>query len=68
MASPPREHKERLDRVLVSQGLVSSREAAARRVLAGGVPVDGIMVDKRAKLVLPDARIEIVRPASFVSR
>jgi len=68
MASPLREHKERLDRVLVSQGLVPSREAAARRVLAGGVSVDGVMVDKPAKLVLPDARIEFVRPASFVSR
>ena len=68
MASPPRVHKERLDRVLVAQGLVPSREAAARTVLAGGVLVDGIMVDKPAKLVPPDARIEIVRPASFVSR
>jgi len=68
MAPSPRDHKERLDRVLVSQGLVPSREAAARRVLAGGVSVDGIMVDKPAKLVLPDARIEIVRPAPFVSR
>jgi 23S rRNA (cytidine1920-2'-O)/16S rRNA (cytidine1409-2'-O)-methyltransferase len=68
MASPPREHKARLDCVLVAQGLVSSREAAARRVLAGGVLVDGIMVDKPAKLVLPNARIEIARPASFVSR
>jgi 23S rRNA (cytidine1920-2'-O)/16S rRNA (cytidine1409-2'-O)-methyltransferase len=47
---------------------VSSREAAARTVLAGGVSVDGIMVDKPAKLVLPDARIEIVQPPSFVSR
>ena len=68
MASPPREQKARLDCVLVAQGLVSSREAAARRVLAGGVLVDGIMVDKPAKLVSPDARIEIARPASFVSR
>ena len=68
MASPPRERKARLDCVLVAQGLVSSREAAARRVLAGGVLVDGIMVDKPAKLVSPDARIEIARPASFVSR
>ena len=68
MASLPRIHKERLDRVLMAQGLVSSREAAARTVLAGGVSVDGIMVDKPAKLVSPDARIEIVRPASFVSR
>jgi 23S rRNA (cytidine1920-2'-O)/16S rRNA (cytidine1409-2'-O)-methyltransferase len=68
MASPSRVHKERLDRVLVAQGLVPSREAAARTVLAGGVSVDGVMVDKPAKLVSPDARIEIVRPASFVSR
>jgi 23S rRNA (cytidine1920-2'-O)/16S rRNA (cytidine1409-2'-O)-methyltransferase len=68
MASPSRVHKERLDRVLMAQGLVPSREAAARTVLAGGVSVDGVMVDKPAKLVSPDARIEIVRPASFVSR
>ena len=68
MASSSRVHKERLDCVLVAQGLVPSREVAARTVLAGGVSVDGIMVDKPAKLVLPDARIEIVRPPSFVSR
>jgi 23S rRNA (cytidine1920-2'-O)/16S rRNA (cytidine1409-2'-O)-methyltransferase len=68
MASPSRVHKERLDRVLVAHGLVPSREAAARTVLAGGVSVDGVMVDKPAKLVSPAARIEIVRPASFVSR
>jgi len=68
MASPSRVHKERLDRELVAQGLVPSREAAARTVLAGGVSVDGVMVDKPAKLVSPAARIEIVRPASFVSR
>jgi 23S rRNA (cytidine1920-2'-O)/16S rRNA (cytidine1409-2'-O)-methyltransferase len=68
MDSFRRVHKERLDRVLVAQGLIQSREAAARTVLAGGVLVDGIMVDKPAKLVLPNARIEIARSASFVSR
>ena len=68
MASPSRVHKERLDRVLMVQGLVPSREAAARIVLAGGVSVDGIMVDKPATLVPLDARIEIVQPALFVSR
>ncbi|HKO31084.1 MAG TPA: TlyA family RNA methyltransferase [Nitrospiraceae bacterium] len=68
MASTPRPHKERLDRVLMVQGLVSSREAAAKTVLAGGVSVDGIMVDKPAKLVRLDARIEVVQPALFVSR
>ena len=68
MASLPRAHKERLDCVLAAQGLVPSREAAARTILAGGVSVDGIMVDKPAKLVSLDARIEIVRPALYVSR
>ena len=68
MASLPRVHKERLDRLLTAQGFVPSREAAARTVLAGGVSVDGIMVDKPAKLVPLDARIEISQPALFVSR
>jgi len=54
--------------VLVAQGLVPSREAAARTVLAGGVSVDGVVVDKPAKLVPTGARVEIVRRASFVSR
>ena len=68
MTSTPRVHKERFDRVLMVQGLVPSREAASRTILAGGVSVDGIMVDKPAKLVPSDARIEIMRAASFVSR
>ncbi len=68
MSSTHRIRKERLDRVLLQQGLVSSREAAARAVLAGGVSVDGMMVDKPAKLVSLDARIEVVQPALFVSR
>src|SRR5687768_5102934 len=61
-------HKERLDCVLAAQGLVPSREAAARTILAGGVSVNGTVVDKPAKLVPLDARIEIVQPALFVSR
>ncbi len=60
--------KERLDRLLVHQGLVASREAAARAILAGGVLVDGVMVDKPAKLVARGARIEIEHAAPFVSR
>jgi len=68
MASLPRVHKERLDRMLAAQGLVPSRDAAARTVLAGGVSVDGVIVNKPAKLVPLDARIEIVQPALFVSR
>lgn len=60
--------KERLDRLLVSQGLATSREVAARTILAGGVLVDGAVVDKPAKLVLSDAVIEIKQAARFVSR
>lgn len=66
-AKPPVE-KERLDRLLVHQGLVASREAAVRTILAGGVLVDGTLVDKPARLVARDARIEIERAAPFVSR
>jgi 23S rRNA (cytidine1920-2'-O)/16S rRNA (cytidine1409-2'-O)-methyltransferase len=36
--------------------------------LAGGVIVDGAIVDKPAKLVPLDARIEIEKPAPYVSR
>src|ERR1043166_3688874 len=68
MASTPRARKERLDRVLMVQGLVSSRETAARTVLAGGISVDGVIVDKPAKLVPLDAKIKVVQPALFVSR
>lgn len=68
MAATPRARKERLDRVLLVQGLVPSREAAARTVLAREVSVDGVMVDKPSKLVSPDAQIEIAKPALFVSR
>ena len=60
--------KERLDRLLVTQGLVISREVAARTILAGGVLVDGAVVDKPAKLVPLDARIEVEKPAPYVSR
>jgi 23S rRNA (cytidine1920-2'-O)/16S rRNA (cytidine1409-2'-O)-methyltransferase len=60
--------KERLDRLLVSHGLASSREVAVRTILAGGVLVDGTMVDKPAKLVSRGARVEIERGTPFVSR
>jgi len=68
MTASARIPKERLDRLLVSQGLAVSREIAARTVLAGGVLVDGIVVDKPAKLVSPHSRIDIEKPAPYVSR
>jgi 23S rRNA (cytidine1920-2'-O)/16S rRNA (cytidine1409-2'-O)-methyltransferase len=64
---PPAE-KERLDRLLVQHGLVDSREVAVRTILAGGVSVDGVIVDKPARLVARGACIEIERAAPFVSR
>lgn len=68
MAASARILRERLDRLLVSQGLAVSREIAARTVLAGGVLVDGIVVDKPAKLVSLHSRIDVEKPAPFVSR
>jgi len=68
MTSPRHSSRERLDTLLVSLGLAPSRENAVRTVLAGGVLVDGNVVDKPAKLVARDARIEVCRPAPFVSR
>ena len=68
MSVKPPTDKERLDRVLVEQGLAASREAAVRTILTGGVFVDGAMVDKPAKMVSRGARIEVERGAPFVSR
>ena len=68
MHPKPTVEKERLDRLLVHQGLVGSREAAVRTILAGGVLVDGMIVDKPARLVPCDASIQIERAAPFVSR
>jgi len=68
MPAKPPVDKERLDRLLVDQGLVASREAAVRTILAGGVSVDGAVVDKPAKLVVRGAHIAIQHPAPFVSR
>ena len=60
--------KDRLDRLMVVKGLAASREVAARSILAGGVTVDGILVDKPAKQVAFDAQIEVEKPAPYVSR
>ena len=61
--------KERLDTLLVHQGLAKSREEASRLILAGLVRVEGERVDKRGKLVGISAQIEVTPPASaYVSR
>ena len=58
----------RIDRLLVEQALIPSRERAARRIMAGEVLVDGQRVDKVGALVSPTAFIELVGRQRFVSR
>ncbi|BCA54723.1 putative rRNA methyltransferase YqxC [Nitrospira sp. KM1] len=68
MVPPLRAQKERLDRLVVIHGLAESRESAVRAILAGDVSVDGTVVDKPAKLVAHDARINVALPPPYVSR
>lgn len=61
--------RDRLDRSLVTRGLVSGRDEAGRLILAGLVRVDGCLVDKPAKLVSVDADVQLLSPPSqYVSR
>jgi 23S rRNA (cytidine1920-2'-O)/16S rRNA (cytidine1409-2'-O)-methyltransferase len=61
--------RDRLDYAIVARGLVESRVHANRLILAGAVRVDGLVVDKPAKLVTAATRIELVAKTSpFVSR
>lgn len=58
----------RIDRLLVERGMISSRERASRRIMAGEVLVDGQRVDKVGALVSPVAFIELVGRQRYVSR
>lgn len=60
--------KERLDLLLVEQGLVESRTLAQRLVMAGQVRVDGQVVLKPSTKVRADAHLEIDKGPPFVSR
>ena len=61
--------KQRLDHILVFRGLAANREQAHRYILAGLVKVNGVAVDKRAKLVQETAEIALDLPATtYVSR
>ena len=59
---------ERLDLVLVSRGLVESREKARALILAGEILVDGRKADKAGTQVASTAEIEIKEKPPFVSR
>jgi len=61
--------KERLDLLLVAQGLAPSRERAQALVLAGQIRVNGAKVDKAGTQVATDARIEMAgEPLRYASR
>src|SRR5262252_10485352 len=61
--------KLRLDHLLVSRGLVSSREKAQAMILAGEVLVNGSAIAKSGHAVVDDAQIEIrSRLQKYVSR
>lgn len=60
--------RERLDRALVARGLAGTREEAARLILAGAVTVDGVLVDKQARLVPEHARLQVTERPPYVSR
>jgi 23S rRNA (cytidine1920-2'-O)/16S rRNA (cytidine1409-2'-O)-methyltransferase len=60
---------DRLDRTLVLRGLAESREQAGRLIMSGNVRVEGIPVDKQARLVPVTAKIEVIGKAEpYVSR
>src|SRR5512134_1464957 len=67
-ARPRARARERLDTVLVARGLAESREKAARMILAGGVTVDGVRVDKAGALVDPASSVGVAARPKFVSR
>lgn len=60
--------RERLDVLLVTRELVSSRELAKRLIMAGEVLVDGQRVDKPGSRVLQDAEITLKASPPYVSR
>ena len=60
--------KQRLDLVLVEQGLAATREQARARILAGDVAVAGQTVAKPGTLVPLAADIALRAAAAFVSR
>lgn len=60
--------KERLDKLLVARGLVSTRSKAQGLILAGEVFVDGKQVDKPGTVVDPEGAIELKTRPLYVGR
>jgi 23S rRNA (cytidine1920-2'-O)/16S rRNA (cytidine1409-2'-O)-methyltransferase len=69
MSTNKRRERDRCDHVLTAQGLVQSRDAAIRMILAGKVKSNGAIVDKPSRVIPIDAVIEIIGARQpFVSR
>jgi 23S rRNA (cytidine1920-2'-O)/16S rRNA (cytidine1409-2'-O)-methyltransferase len=64
---PPR-GKERLDLLLVEQGLAESREQARRLIMAGEVLVNEQVSDKPGRTIGRDSTIRVRTPLPYVSR
>ncbi len=60
--------KQRLDTLLVEQGLCPSRQQAQRLIRAGEVKIAQQIMDKPGTLVAPDSVIELKKKPPFVSR
>ena len=60
--------KTRLDSLMLDLGLIESRSAAQRLIMAGEVRVNGQLTLKPATLVDPGADLEIVQRPAYVSR
>jgi 23S rRNA (cytidine1920-2'-O)/16S rRNA (cytidine1409-2'-O)-methyltransferase len=64
----PAARKQRLDVALVEQGLVSTREQARARILAGDVTVSGRVVDKAGTLVPAASSLVVRADPAYASR
>jgi 23S rRNA (cytidine1920-2'-O)/16S rRNA (cytidine1409-2'-O)-methyltransferase len=58
----------RIDKLLVEQGYIESRERAQRLILAGQILVEERVIDKPGTLVKADAAIRIVGEEKYVGR
>ena len=58
----------RIDKLLVEQGYIESRERAQRLILAGQILVEECVIDKPGTLVKADAAIRIIGEEKYVGR
>jgi 23S rRNA (cytidine1920-2'-O)/16S rRNA (cytidine1409-2'-O)-methyltransferase len=60
--------RQRLDQALVARGLVETRTKAQRRIDAGDVAVDGVVITKPSLSISPDSVIELAGAKDYVGR